>query len=144
MRLWDAASGHPVGRPLIGHTNQVDSVAFSPDGTRIASGSGDTTLRLWDAHNGLPVGPPMTAHLDTAFGVAFSPDGKRIITGSADSTLRLWPAYADVATLCAKHTTNIGHPVAGLAVARHRLHPSLSRSPGRGGRRPLTATMIQL
>ena len=39
MRLWDADTGQPVGDPLTGHTGAVYSVAFSPDGTRIASGS---------------------------------------------------------------------------------------------------------
>ena len=47
MRLWDAVTGIPVGEPLTGHTSFVSSVAFSPDGTRIVSGSDDNTLRLW-------------------------------------------------------------------------------------------------
>ena len=41
VRLWNADTGQPLGAPLTGHTGAVDSVAFSPDGTRIASGSGD-------------------------------------------------------------------------------------------------------
>ncbi len=50
VRLWDAVTGQPVGPPLTGHTGQVESVAFSPDGTRIVSGSGDNTLRLWPTY----------------------------------------------------------------------------------------------
>ena len=62
VRLWDAATGQPVGQPLTGHTDAVYSVAFSPDGTRIVSGSDDGTVRLWDAATGQPVGQPLTGH----------------------------------------------------------------------------------
>jgi hypothetical protein len=47
--VWDADTGQPIGDPLTGHTGAVSSVAFSPDGTRIVSGSDDHTLRLWPA-----------------------------------------------------------------------------------------------
>ncbi|KAG2153489.1 uncharacterized protein EDB93DRAFT_1135178, partial [Suillus bovinus] len=45
--MWDAATGQPLGEPLKGHTGYVWSVSFSPDGTRIASGSDDNTVRMW-------------------------------------------------------------------------------------------------
>jgi hypothetical protein len=66
LRLWDAASGQPIGSPLQGHTNSVISVAFSPDGRRIVSGSRDNSLRLWDAASGqgiqvIQLGTPLWA-----------------------------------------------------------------------------------
>ena len=56
-RLWDAATGRPIGQP-IRHEGVVTSVAFSPDGRTILTGSMDKTARLWDAATGQPVGSP--------------------------------------------------------------------------------------
>jgi WD40 repeat protein len=69
----------------------VSSVAYSPDGTRIAAGSPDHTVRLWDAATGAPVEQALR-HDHAVTSVAFSPDGTRIATGSADKTVRLWDA----------------------------------------------------
>ena len=49
IRLWDAATGDGIGKPLEGHSSSVKSVSFSPNGSRIVSGSFDYTIRLWDA-----------------------------------------------------------------------------------------------
>ncbi|KAJ7097617.1 hypothetical protein C8R44DRAFT_643164 [Mycena epipterygia] len=77
---------------LEGHTEQVNSVAFSPDGKRIVSGSSDTTLRLWDVETGEGVGQPLIGHTDFVNSVMFSPDGRQIVSGSGDATVRLWDA----------------------------------------------------
>ena len=76
---------------LKGHTGPVTSVAFSPDGKRIVSGSQDTTMKVWDADTGTEIAHPQGAHrLVTS--VAFSPDGKRIVSGSQDNTVKVWDA----------------------------------------------------
>ena len=89
-RLWDVATGRPIGKPLA-HSYVVWSVAFSPDGRTILTGCHDTTARLWDADTGQPIGKPL-AHAGAVKSVAFSPDGKTILTGSMDKTARLWDA----------------------------------------------------
>ncbi|NML15894.1 WD40 repeat domain-containing protein [Azohydromonas caseinilytica] len=92
LRLWDAATGQPLGGPLHGHEERVTSVAFSPDGRLIVSGSADRTLRRWDAATGQPLGAPLARHRDRIAGVAFSPDGRRIASAGHDGLVRLWDA----------------------------------------------------
>ena len=67
----------------------MTAVAFSPDGTRVVTGSSDNTARLWDAQTGTPIGDVMS-HEFPVNAVAFSPDGTRLVTGSADMSARLW------------------------------------------------------
>ncbi|MBR3412067.1 MAG: WD40 repeat domain-containing protein [Bacteroidales bacterium] len=91
---------------LRGHTGGVNAVAFSPDGSRIVSGSSDGTLILWDAKSGKPIGEPIKGHTETVTSVAFSPDGSQIVSGAEGNTLILW----DV-----KSGKPIGEPMKGPA-----------------------------
>ncbi|KAG8795187.1 POC1 centriolar protein A [Ceratobasidium sp. 428] len=75
-----------------GHTDWVRSVAFSPDGAYIASGSDDNTIRIWDACSGKPVVQPLTGHTKHVNSVVYSPDGAYIASGSDDDTIRIWDA----------------------------------------------------
>ena len=80
-------------------------MAFSPDGTELASTSADRTVRLWDTATGKQIGQPLIGHTDAALGVAFSPDGTKLASASADGTVRLW----DTATGAPLGQPLIGH-----------------------------------
>eukprot|EP00873_Tetraselmis_striata_P021722 jgi/Tetstr1/441986/TSEL_003136.t1 len=82
---------------LEGHSDYVSSVAFSPDGATVASGSGDTTVRLWDAASGA-LTATLEGHLSPVFSVVFSPDGATVASGSWDDTVRLWDVASGALT----------------------------------------------
>ncbi|KAL0957748.1 hypothetical protein HGRIS_001526 [Hohenbuehelia grisea] len=84
---------------LHAHIHTVTSVAFSPDGARIVSGSFDNTIRVWDASTGSPTMPPLKGHTNWVNSVAFSPDGARIVSGSNDNTIRVWDASTGSPTM---------------------------------------------
>ena len=70
-------------------TSVVNSVAFSPDGKTLASGSEDATIKLWDVASGKEL-RTLAGHSGCVDSVAFSPDGKTLASGSDDSTIKLW------------------------------------------------------
>src|SRR5205823_6577682 len=76
-------------RTLQGHNILVWSVAFSPDGKRIVSGSFDQTVKVWDAQTGRQE-LTLRGHTQPVQSVIFTPDGKRIVSGSDDQTLKVW------------------------------------------------------
>ncbi|KAM6504757.1 hypothetical protein FSOLCH5_015252 [Fusarium solani] len=79
----------PLVRTLEGHGHWVRSIAFSPDGKLIASGSGDETIKVWDAATG-EVRHTLQSHGHWVRSIAFSPDGKLIASATADTTIKVW------------------------------------------------------
>jgi WD40 repeat protein len=96
IRIWDAATGQPAGA-LFGHTEAVQSLALSPDGTQLLSGAGsaarkDCTVRLWDRGSGTEL-KHFVDHKAPVTSVAFAPDGKWFVSASHAQTF-LWDLQA--------------------------------------------------
>ena len=108
--LVDLQTGHQKA-VLKGHSDSVFSMAFSPDGATLASGSDDNSIKLWDVATGEEKAT-FTGHSSDVFSVAFSPDGATVASGSWDGTIKLW----DVATGGEKATLT-GHSFSVRSVA---------------------------
>jgi small GTP-binding protein len=88
--LWDTSSGTQV-QVLNGHESGVYSVAWSPDGQRLVSGSYDTNIVVWDAGSGDSMGA-LRGHNGGINNVAWSADGQRLVSTADDKTIRIWDA----------------------------------------------------
>jgi WD40 repeat protein len=121
IRLWDPSTAIERSVPA-GHTDAVDSVAISPDGSTTATSSRDLTVRLWDSNTGEPTA--QLAHLenprkvlrnlngqalDGFYCAVFSPDGQRLLLGATDDTVRLW-------SLAEKREEQVLEAVAGTPI----------------------------
>ncbi len=79
----------PVDKTLTGHSGQVYSLAYSPDGRYLASGSSDKTIKIWETATGTEL-RTLTGHSMTVWSVAYSPDGRYLASGSLDKTIKIW------------------------------------------------------
>jgi len=122
VQLWDAATGALL-QTLEGHTENVTSVAFSPDGKQVVSGSGDQTVRLWDAATGALL-QTLEGHTDWVRSVAFSPDSKLLPILQVsnhwvveDDTNILWlpPDYREACSATWNRRLIIGHSSRGIS-----------------------------
>jgi Tol biopolymer transport system component/tetratricopeptide (TPR) repeat protein len=102
VKLWEVASGKELltlkGE---GHTHGVISVAFSPDGQRLASASWDGTVQLWEAASGKEL-LAVKGHIGPVWSVAFSPDSRRLASAGADGAVRLWETISGKELLALK------------------------------------------
>jgi WD40 repeat protein len=90
-RVWDLESGTQVFA-LSGHEQLCDAIAFSPDGSQLATGDQGGTVKIWDAASGqelLSLGSGGVIH-----NLAYSPDGARLAAANEDGTLTIWDPTA--------------------------------------------------
>jgi WD40 repeat protein len=87
------AVGDQSLRTFTGHSNVINSVAFSPDGRTALSSSEDFTLKQWEVATGQEL-RTLREHSNNVHSVAFSPDGRTALSGGSDKTLKLWDLTA--------------------------------------------------
>lgn len=93
IKIWNLDNGSLI-RTLIGHQRWISSVAVSPNGQILASGSADKTIKIWDFNTGNLIND--IADPDEVWSVAFSPDNQTLTSGSKDKTIKLWDFQAGV------------------------------------------------
>ena len=93
LSYFDISTQRNLIATLEGHTRNVYSVTFSPDGTTLASGALDPAIKLWDVATQINIAT-RTRFMSGVYSVSFAPDGAILASGSGDTVAHLW----DVAT----------------------------------------------
>ncbi|MGH7121879.1 MAG: WD40 repeat domain-containing protein, partial [Acetobacteraceae bacterium] len=92
FKVWDTEAGVEL-HALMGHAAAITGLAFTPDGTRLASSSEDLTIKLWDPALGQEV-LTLRGGTQPTEAITFSPDGLTLAAVSLDQMIRLWSAAA--------------------------------------------------
>ncbi len=110
VTLWDPEAGGQIGRLGLARET-TEAIAFSPDGSRLATAHGNGTLKIWSASSGAEIAA-LTGHGGPAISCRFSPDGALVVSASRDGTLKLWdPARAVAQSTPAQNEEPIGRVV---------------------------------
>jgi WD40 repeat protein len=88
LRLWDLRTGDVV-HLMDGHPEQVNVIAFSPDGRRLVTASADRTLKVWDTRSGREL-ITLAGHDASVLDVSFTPDGHLLVTRGANGAVLVW------------------------------------------------------
>ena len=106
--VWHSSHLSAVGKELKGHRSNIMCLAFSPDGTRLISGSGDSTVKVWDPNSNAPI-TTLLGHSRSVMHIAFSPDGNQIASGSHDGKIVLWDQATEHETDLENMVPESGH-----------------------------------
>ncbi|MET0623922.1 MAG: TIR domain-containing protein [Pyrinomonadaceae bacterium] len=117
MRLWEVATGRCL-RTFKGHTERIDSVAWSPNQELALSGSSDETLKLWDVKKGRCL-RTLKGHFGHVMSVAWGADSRRALSGAFDGTMRLWDTETGSCLRVFQGHTSRVYVVAWRADQRH-------------------------
>jgi WD40 repeat protein len=97
-----------MGLPLIGLGSPVTSLAFSPDGAQLASGSSKSLLALWNVESAQLIGDPIAGMKSIVTALAFSPDGNTLVSGSDEGELAWWRLSDWLDLACKYALRNLG------------------------------------
>ena len=117
LQIWDATSGTLICDPLRGHADKITSIAFSAEGTLIASASGDGKIIMWDAVRGQII-RSLEGHTATVTSVAFSPTGNQVVSASEDNTIRIWnvTTFANALTIHVAYVESVAFSPDGTRI----------------------------
>ena len=89
IEIWDIERRKELFPITVNSRHIVNSVAYSPDGRYLASGSADKTIKIWDTKTGTELST-LTGHSEAVNSVAYSPDGRYLASASSDETIKIW------------------------------------------------------
>ena len=147
VRIWDTQTGVLVERTEgeQGHKDSVYSVAFSPDGRHLVSGSLDKTIKMWELNNGgfynrAGVQPKsgkciktFEGHKDFVLSVALTPHGDWVLSGSKDRGVQFWDPHTGVAQLMLQGHKNSGKSIVSTTRVDSNVSPVISVAPSPTG-----------